>query len=339
VTAPTSNGQVAGAVAVAGSTPEDLRLALRAATLYYLDGLTQAEIAARLGVSRPTAGRLIARAKAKGLVRIEIVVPTTLQDDLHADEERELELKFGLTEAVVTGHGIDDGAAGRPAVFAGVGRAAAALLMRRLSADDVLGFTWGPEQVAVATALAPGVANCRTVVQLDGAMSTASYQTGMEFILSRSAEVLRASAIRLPAPLYADPSTVVSMRSDSVISRTLDAGRRADTMLFGVGAASTSTTLFEGSFLDNRMLDELIALGAVGEIGGRFFDAAGAPIVTELAHRAVSVPLEDVRACAKTILISSGAAKHQATLGALRGGLAKLLVCDIDCARWLLDSQ
>ncbi|HEV7420606.1 MAG TPA: sugar-binding domain-containing protein [Mycobacterium sp.] len=336
---PTSNGQVAESVGVAASTPEDLRLALRAATLYYLDGLTQAQIAARLGVSRPTAGRLIARAKAKGLVRIEVVVPTTLQDDLHAEEERELELRFGLTEAVVTGHGVDDGARGRPALFAGVGRAAAALLMRRLSADDVLGFTWGPEQVAVATALAPGVASCRTVVQLDGAMSTAAYQTGMEFILSRSAEVLRANAIRLPAPLYADPSTVVSIRSDSVISRTLDAGRRADTMLFGVGAASTSTTLFEGSFLDNRMLDELIGLGAVGEIGGRFFDAAGTPIVTELAHRAVSVPLEDVRACQKSILVSSGATKHQATLGALRGRLAKLLVCDVDCARWLLESR
>jgi deoxyribonucleoside regulator len=222
-------------------------------------------------------------------------------------------------------------------VFAGVGRAAAALLMRRLSAEDVLGFTWGPEQVAVVTALAPGVASCKTVVQLDGAMSTAAYQTGMEFILSRTAEVLRAESIRLPAPLYADPSTVVSMRSDSIISRTLEAGRRADTMLFGVGAASTSTTLFEGSFLDNRMLDELIALGAVGEIGGRFFDADGTPIVTELAQRAVSVALEDIRECAKTILVSSGAAKHQATLGALRGRLAKLLVCDVDCARWLLD--
>jgi deoxyribonucleoside regulator len=107
-------------------------------------------------------------------------------------------------------------------------------------------------------------------------------------------------------------------------------------MLFGVGAASTSTTLFEGSFLDGRMLDELVALGAVGEIGGRFFDAEGTPVVTELLSRSVSVPLEDVRNCAKTILISSGAAKHVATLAALRGRLAKLLVCDIDCARWLL---
>jgi deoxyribonucleoside regulator len=340
VSTPTSNGRVAVAaqtsVGVPTANPEDLRLALRAATLYYLDGLTQAEIATRLGVSRPTAGRLIARAKSNGLVRIEVVVPPSLQDGLHADEERELELRFGLTEAVVTGHGIDVGAPGRPAVFASVGRAASALLMRRLSADDVLGFTWGPEQVAVATALTPGVASCRAVVQLDGAMSTAAYQTGMELILSRSADMLRANVIRLPAPLYADPSTVASMRSDSVMSQTLDAGRRADAMLFGVGAASTSTTLFEGSFLDVRMLDELVTLGAVGEIGGRFFDAHGAPIDTELARRAMSVPLEDIRECAKTILISSGAAKHRATLAALRGRLARLLVCDIDCARWLL---
>ena len=344
---PTSNGEASGAIAAQAmpvtrdraSTPEDLRLALRAATLYYLDGLTQAEIASRLGVSRPTAGRLVARAKAKGLVRIEVVVPQDLRDDLHADEERELEHRFGLTEAVVAGHGVDIGAPGRPAAFASVGRAAAALLMRRLSPDDVLGFTWGPEQVAVATALAPGVASCQTVVQLDGAMSSAAYQTGTEFILGRCADMLRANTIRLPAPLYADPSTVASMRSDSLISRTLEAGRRADVMLFGVGAVSTSTTLFEGSFLDTRMLDELITLGAVGEIGGRFFDGDGTPVDTELQQRAVSVPLEDIRTCSKTILISSGAAKHRATLGALRGKLARLLVCDIDCARWLLTQE
>ena len=148
----TSNGEVAGTVdgqpldspKGRGATPEDLRLALRAATLYYLDGLTQAEIAGRLGVSRPTAGRLIARAKARGLVRIEVVVPPDMRDDLHADEERELEQRFGLTEAVVAGHGIDVGAPGRPAAFASVGRAAAALLMRRLDTQRRARIHLGP---------------------------------------------------------------------------------------------------------------------------------------------------------------------------------------------------
>ena len=298
----TSNGEVAGTVpdVVAtrdrAATPEDLRLALRAATLYYLDGLTQAEIASRLGVSRPTAGRLVARAKAKGLVRIEVVVPPDMRDDLHADEERELEQRFGLTEAVVAGTRRRRRRPGtarrvrqrRPCRCRAVDAPARA---RTMSSDSpgALSKSRSP------TALTPGVASCRAVVQLDGAMSTAAYQTGTEFILGRCADMLRASTIRLPAPLYADPSTVASMRSDSLISRTLEAGRRADIMLFGVGAVSTSTTLFEGSFLDTRMLDELISLGAVGEIGGRFFDADGTPVDTELQQRAVSVPLEDIR--------------------------------------------
>jgi len=220
----TSNGEVAGTIGGQTvstprdrtSTPEDLRLALRAATLYYLDGLTQAEIASRLGVSRPTAGRLVARAKARGLVRIDVVVPPDMRDDLHADEERELEQRYGLTEAVVAGHGIDVGAPGRPAAYASVGRAAAALLMRRLSPNDVLGFTWGPEQVAVAEALSPGVASCRAVVQLDGAMSAAAYQTGTELILP----------LRGCAACHDDPAAGAPVRGP--LDRGVDAQRLAD---------------------------------------------------------------------------------------------------------------
>ena len=320
--------------------PEDLRLALRAATLYYLDGLTQAQVAARLGVSRPTAGRLVARAKANGLVRIEVVVPDDQRDTLHADEEEALERRFGLTEAVVVGDSVDaTGPLDDPASWTAVGRAGAKLLTRRINETDTLGFTWGPETVALARALPTGVATCRAIVQLDGAMSTGHYQTGTEYVLGRCAEQLQARAIRLLAPLYADTATVSSLKTDSMISVALGAGRTAGAMMFGVGPVSTSTTLFEGSFLDTAMLDKLAALGAVGEIGGRFFAADGTILDTELGDRTVSVPLEDVRGCPKSILLTGGANKHEAALGALRGGFARFLVCDIDCARWLLSQK
>ncbi|MFF3178647.1 sugar-binding transcriptional regulator [Rhodococcus pyridinivorans] len=317
---------------------EDLRLAVRAATLYYLDGLTQAEVAQRLGVSRPTAGRLVARARAQGLVRIEVTVPPAWRDDLHAETERALEERYGLVEAVVVGRRVDDaGPIEDSASFAALGRAAAGLLTRRLRPSDTLGFTWGPETVAVAQALPSGVASCATIVQLDGSLSTSAYQTGTEFVLGRCAEQLRAQPLRLPTPLYADPSTVASMRADSLISRTLEVGRRAEAMIFGVGAVSTSTTLFEGSFLDTTMLHELDGLGAVGEIGGRFFRADGTAVHGELESRTMSVPLDDVRDCPATILVTGGQSKHRAVLGALRGGLANMLVCDIACAQYLLD--
>ena len=112
------------------------------------------------GCRGPTAGRLIARAKARGLVRIEVVVPPTLQDDLHADEERELEAALRADRG--RRHRTWHRPGARPTRRVRQRRPCRRrLLMRRLSADDVLGFTWGPEQVAVATALAPGVASCR----------------------------------------------------------------------------------------------------------------------------------------------------------------------------------
>jgi deoxyribonucleoside regulator len=334
------SGATSGSSSAPGSAPEDLRLALRAATLYYLDGLTQAEVAERLGVSRPTSGRLIARAKAKGLVRIEVVVPPDQRDNLHADEETALEHAFGLTEAVVVGGSIDDaGPLDNSATWAPVGRAAARLLVRRLGETDTLGFTWGPEVVAVAAALPTAAATCQAVVQLDGAMSTLSYQTGAEYVLGRCAEQLQAKMIRLAAPLYADAETVASLRKDSGISRALEAGRTANVMMFGVGPVSTSTTLFEGSFLDTKMLETVAAHGAVGEIGGRFFTEDGAVMENELPHRTVSVHLEDIRCCPSTVLLTGGVAKYQAALGALRGGFARFLVCDVACARRLLAQQ
>lgn len=316
---------------------DDLRLAFRAATWYYLDGLTQAEIAGRLGVSRPTAGRLVARARDRGLVRIEVEFPSDLSGDVHAEIEHTLEQRFGLTEVVVVSSRVDDiGPVGMPRSFTPLARAAAGVIARRLRPGDALGFTWGPETIAVADALGRSAAGCRVVVQLDGSLTTGAYRTGAEYVLARAAEHLHAEPIRLPVPLYADPATVASMRTDSMISTTLAAGRDADVMVFGTGAVAVDTTLVAGSFLDHADIDDLTARGAKGEIGGRFFDADGVPLSGRPNDVAMSVELEDIRDCPTSVLIAGGATRHEAVLGAIRGGFASILICDIECARWLL---
>jgi len=330
---PVATGPLHVVPEISRETVDEQRLALRAATMYHLDGATQAQIATRLGVSRPTAGRLVARARAQGLVRIEVALPPGLRGAVHADLEQQLEAQFGLDEAMVVAQNVDDG---DPA-YLGVGRGAASVLSRRLQPSHTVGFTWGPETVAVAQALSGRTGHCARVVQLDGGYTTADFQTGADYVLSRCAEQLRALPLRLLAPLYADPATVTALEQDSGVSQALRAGREAEVMFFGLGPVGAATTLFEGSFLDEEGLREVSALGAVGEIGGRFYDADGADVGGSLPPRTVSVGLDDVRACPVSILISGGRRKHESIRAALRGGLATVLVTDLRSAQVLVN--
>lgn len=70
--------------------------AIDAAKAYY-GGLPQNEVAARLGVSRPTVSKLLRYARAKGYVKI------TVNDPRLADSStaKALMTRFGLEEAVV----------------------------------------------------------------------------------------------------------------------------------------------------------------------------------------------------------------------------------------------
>ncbi|MCR8898285.1 MarR family transcriptional regulator [Gordonia sp. GONU] len=315
-------------------TGQDLRLLVRAATMYHLEGLTQAEIAARLGVSRPTAGRLVARARAQGLVHVSVSAPAHLSSSIHTELERAVEETFGLDEVLV----IDEVADGSTTGNAALGRAGASVLTRRIQATDTFGFTWGPEQVAVADAMGAS-ASCQRVVQMDGSMTSVEYHTGVDHALSRFSERLHARPLRLVAPLYVDPETVTAVNRDSILSQSLSAARGAQVMLFGVGSVSTSTTLFEGSFIDAIVLDELVELGAVGEIGGRFYDANGDAVASSLVDRTVSVPLDAVRACPTSILVSGGEHRQESILGALRGGYATILVTDVATADWLVSKE
>ena len=51
----------------------DKRILIKAANLYYSDGLKQGEIASRLGVDRTTVSKYLKRALATGIVRITVI--------------------------------------------------------------------------------------------------------------------------------------------------------------------------------------------------------------------------------------------------------------------------
>ena len=67
------------------------------ARLYYEDNLTQAEIAQKIGVSRPMVSKMLAKARQVGIVHIEI----RATEEGNADLLRLLQEKYGLTGGLV----------------------------------------------------------------------------------------------------------------------------------------------------------------------------------------------------------------------------------------------
>src|SRR5690348_8331216 len=102
--------------------------------MYYVEEMTQQEIAQRLGVGRVTVVRMLAQARERNEVRIVI------QDRLAecVELERRLEQRYGLSEAIVAPLSSPDADATGP-----VSAAAGAYLSDLVRSDMRIGVGWG----------------------------------------------------------------------------------------------------------------------------------------------------------------------------------------------------
>jgi DNA-binding transcriptional regulator LsrR (DeoR family) len=115
---------------------EDEQLRVRVAWLYFMEGLTQADIAAKLGITRLRANRLLGEARESGLVNIQVNARLSGCVAL----ERELIAEAGLKDAVIVPTPAD-----AEQIHAVLGRATADYLARHLGESRVraVGIGWG----------------------------------------------------------------------------------------------------------------------------------------------------------------------------------------------------
>ncbi len=85
--------------------------------------------------------------------------------------------------------------------------------------------------------------------------------------------------------------------------------------------------------------DDVAALRAaapVGDIASRYFDVQGTPVRGTVHDRVLGLTLQELAAIPTVVGVASGHAKTDAVLGALRGRLLDVLVCDDALARSVL---
>ena len=124
----------ASAIDVNLSIDPEEQAATRAAWLYFVAGLTQAQISKKLGLNRTRVNRLLAQARDQGLVQINITGRLASCVDL----EEKLKQRYGLEDATVVPTPPDQELI--PQVIA---TAAAAALSSRIKDGMSVGVGWG----------------------------------------------------------------------------------------------------------------------------------------------------------------------------------------------------
>jgi deoxyribonucleoside regulator len=297
-------------------------LLIEAATLYYEEELTQAEIGQRLNTSRSTVSRLLRDARAQGIVHITINYPWARNSRLEA----QLKQTFDLPDARVLragGMAVDD-------ALEGIGTLTARYLQNVIREDMVLGVSYGRSIAATIRNLQPQRELPLVVVQLLGALGSDNPLIEGANLARNLAAKYGASYRFLYAPLVVeDARTRDLFMQEPLVQDVLAVGRQADIALVGIGAlGDEAPSLIWRGYLAATDLARLQRMGAVGNMCAQFFDAHGCMLDTDLNRRSISIGLDGLATCELVVAAAGGRKKAPAILGALRGGYVDVLVSD-----------
>lgn len=312
---------------------DELRLIVRVARMYYEWDMKQAAIARQLGLSQSTVSRLLHQAQQQGIIRISVNVPQGIYTEL----EEELVRRYRLRDAIVVDCG---GENDERFIERQIGAAAAYYLESTLRPNEVIGISsWSATLLALVDAMHPAPRKGQVrVVQILGGVGSPSAEAHASRLTSRLADLLGGTAIFLPAPgIVGSAAAREAILADHFVRDAMALFDQVTTALVGIGALEPSKLLADsGNRFSMEELSLLRAQGAVGDVLLRFFDAQGRPIDTPLAQRVISMELEQLRRVDRSIGVAGGERKHQAILGAIRGGWVNVLVTDHLTAQWLL---
>lgn len=300
----------------------------RVARLFYEDQLTKLEIAQRLRVSRFQVARLLDRALADGIVRIEVRGAPGQDRNLGADLQR----RFGVRRAVVA-------TSGEASALARLG---AEVVDGVLKPDEAIGIAWGSTVRRVVEAMPERSDASIDVVQLAGGSPRLETEADPGELTRVLADRLGATLYRLHAPAFVDaPELRSALLHLPDIAGVASRFRRLSVALVGIGAlgddtAGPSSSLVRSGALTSAELKRLVRQGAVGDLLVHPFTKDGRFVAPDLAARAIAIGIDELRRVPTVVAVAAGPQKVEAIRGALATGIVGVLVTNASTAREVL---
>ncbi|MFP4330491.1 MAG: sugar-binding transcriptional regulator [Alkalispirochaetaceae bacterium] len=308
--------------------PERRSYLAKVARLYYLEEMNQRDIAEKLNISIASVSRALSRAKELDIVRISISENLDRLGELEIAMER----RWKLDECLLVPR-----FGSRANTYQEMANRVTELLSRILERGDTLGVSWGETLKTVSENLGRIGLNEVDVVPVVGAMGTVETGIYPNSIAREFADRIGGRAFLMNTPAVVDSREIRdSLTQDSNFQMVRQIWDRLKAVLMSVSALDEETSAYKGGIFTSRELEMLRERGGSCATNFSILDAQGRQLDNPISERITNLPFDELTRIPHVVVIAAGEHKIEPLRSALRGGVANVLITDMECAEALL---
>jgi len=304
---------------------ERRRLLAKVAYLHYIQGKSQTLISKEMNIYRTTVCRMLAKARAEGIVRIDIA---DYDANLFGLEEY-VRQQYGLEKLDFVPNQVEDSPAD---TLVKVSKTAAEVVRHAVKDGDKIGLSWGATLSSLIDELDPKMIKDILIYPLAGGPSHINAKYHVNTLVYRLARIFHGNSAFINAMvIQEDKQLTKGILQSKYFEDILASWDQLDLALVGIGGEPNSREESQWrDLLTDADYQQLKQENAVGEVCCRFFDQAGRPVHKGLQDRTIGISLAQLARIPKTIAVATGKYKAKAILAALKAGVINYLVTDKD---------
>src|SRR5690625_3094012 len=300
-------------------------ITVKVAWKYYIESLTQTEIAKEFNISRMRVIKYLEIAKNNNIIQFKIDLEKVSNKGL----QDKIKSKYGLEDVYIVPSD-QDGAVDTITI------AASQYIEDRITGDMMINVGYGEAVSKTLGHLSISTKYNVSFVSLSGGvkfyMSTAidkssDYYTNPNY-----------NHFILPSPLMVSTDELAKeLKSEKSIKDIFELIPHSDLTVVGIGALSNKATLIKEELLGIKDIEILKAKGATGDILSQFYNINGELLDLPLHKKLVSVDINLLKSLNHVVAVAGGVEKKSAIIGALKGGYIDVLITDESVAQCLIE--
>jgi len=304
------------------------KLLFKISSLYYVENLTQQEIADNLNYSRSNISRCLEKARSEKIVEIKLNYPEGNFNEL----EFLIEDKYKMNECIIvpSSESADE-------VLKNMALELGELLDRVLKPSDYVGVNWGYTLKEVVGCLKvqkkPGI----KIIPMMGGLG--KIDTGIQAnLVSRTlAEKLGGISHPIHFPAFFNNKEIKkAVEEDRNVKEIVELSKKINWAILGMSSTTGDNTLLRIKEFTGTDMNYLNKLGAVGDLNLNWINNKGQYVANKINDRTLTVSYERIKQIKNVIGIAFGENKVEVIKGALNGKLISILITDEKTANLLI---